>query len=145
MLAATPYITEQLQPPPMPRSKSDTTSLATSAMTSSNGMASSSSGSRGRSGSSGQNPSTIASTSSPSHVRLESVPSELSIPLLGTTGFDEKSSMRPSTAPRRLPTPPVESIHERLPERHLDAGPLEGATLGRSPSGRLPPAYGEQF
>ncbi|KAJ7097142.1 hypothetical protein B0H15DRAFT_32620 [Mycena belliarum] len=27
-------------------------------------------------------------------------------------------------------------------ERHVDAGPVEGAQLGRSPSGRLPPAYG---
>ncbi|KAJ7509540.1 hypothetical protein B0H11DRAFT_2216449 [Mycena galericulata] len=30
-------------------------------------------------------------------------------------------------------------------ERHRDAGPVSQVSLGRSPSGRLPPAYGEQF
>jgi hypothetical protein len=30
-------------------------------------------------------------------------------------------------------------------DRHLDAGPVSNVSLGRSPSGRLPPAYGEQI
>ncbi|KAJ7166242.1 hypothetical protein C8R46DRAFT_1192617 [Mycena filopes] len=30
-------------------------------------------------------------------------------------------------------------------ERHMDAGPVSEASLGRSASGRLPPAYGEQL
>lgn len=30
-------------------------------------------------------------------------------------------------------------------DRHTDAGPISGANLGRSDSGRLPPAYGEQI
>ncbi|KAJ7486642.1 hypothetical protein FB451DRAFT_1391543 [Mycena latifolia] len=30
-------------------------------------------------------------------------------------------------------------------ERHRDAGPVSDVSLGRSPSGRLPPAYGEQM
>ncbi|KZP30135.1 hypothetical protein FIBSPDRAFT_1038478 [Athelia psychrophila] len=42
------------------------------------------------------------------------------------------SSTISTSAPTVEPTPPE-------PERHLDAG-----QLGRSPSGRLPPAYGEQ-
>ncbi|KAF7308264.1 hypothetical protein HMN09_00674300 [Mycena chlorophos] len=37
----------------------------------------------------------------------------------------------------------VRSLGE-LSERHTDAGPVRSVSLGRSPSGRLPPAYGEQ-
>ncbi|KAJ7227739.1 hypothetical protein B0H12DRAFT_239227 [Mycena haematopus] len=32
-----------------------------------------------------------------------------------------------------------------MDERHRDGGPLSDVSLGRSPSGRLPPAYGEQL
>jgi hypothetical protein len=43
------------------------------------------------------------------------------------------------------PTPEVEGTIPRQPERHTDAGPISTSTLGRSASGRLPPAYGEQL
>lgn len=36
---------------------------------------------------------------------------------------------------------PSQQFLEAFPERHVDAGPV----LERSPSGRLPPAYGEQL
>lgn len=53
---------------------------------------------------------------------------------------------RNTSTTRLLPPPPVQSqSYEHLPERHSDGGLLSGSRLGRSPSGRLPPAYGEQM
>jgi hypothetical protein len=59
-------------------------------------------------------------------------------------GPSARQSAPPSTSQSSTTTAPVSSSPrqsvEALPERHADGGPL----MGRSPSGRLPPAYGEQ-
>ncbi|KAJ7103921.1 hypothetical protein C8R44DRAFT_858959 [Mycena epipterygia] len=63
------------------------------------------------------------------------------------------ASARAATPGRSPSEEPFMEEEEREPwvevpagaERHLDAGPVSDVSLGRSASGRLPPAYGEQF
>lgn len=55
----------------------------------------------------------------------------------------QSQSQSNTTHMSAAPTTPTVASSE-LTDRHLDAGPLPDLMLQRSPSGRLPPAYGEQ-
>lgn len=71
---------------------------------------------------------------------LNTVTSEKSGLTMTWNGEEEHAGQSTTSFTRSLPSPPIQSAPvEPLPERHRDAG-----MLGRSPSGRLPPAYGEQ-
>ena len=71
---------------------------------------------------------------------LNTVTSEKSALTMTWNGEEEHIGQSTTSFTRSLPSPPIQNGPvEPLPERHRDAG-----MLGRSPSGRLPPAYGEQ-
>ncbi|KAJ7066257.1 hypothetical protein C8F01DRAFT_1346408 [Mycena amicta] len=78
----------------------------------------------------------------PGKRELEALPSAVGLPSASTT--DQEGPGR--REPLQDPLLEADELDRLLPgssgERHVDAGPV--LSLGRSPSGRLPPAYGEQ-